>query len=624
MAYSITNTDGTVAITVADATIDSSTYSVDLIGRNASNYGPSTAKNAIRLLENYASETAPSPGTKLVGQLWYDKAESILKIWNGSVWKRIDTPVLSSAPVTSIVTGTKYFNTTNKQEYTYDGSSFRLSNYAGEISSAYRTFTAIGEPQKSYGTKLKTIYLRDSAGTPKAVTALVYVNDSTTAGFQGATAHPNLETNETIMAIISPHSSFTIGNGTSTSEGQNINYYPELSSPNSIGVVINGGLNLRNDYTQSSVALADLATLATTANVLYHSGRGVNISADPSDSAYFYSNIENIVPSTDNTFDIGTTAKTFQTTHTNKIVIGNSGGTTGEITPTGNNTVQMGTSTLRFGGIYTKDLDVSGNVSFGLGIQNIGSAGSPAENTYTANLVANGSIVLNNFNWPAVSTPAANTALLTDGSNNLSFQTIPLVTTQMIAGAGLTGGGTLAANRTFNVGAGSYIIVAADTVAVDATSTNTASKVVARDASGNFAAGVITATATQARYADLAEKYEADADYEPGTVVKLGGTKEITQTNSHADTEVFGVISTDPAYLMNADSVGLPVALQGRVPVRVIGKVKKGERLVSSDMAGVAWALGEEQYDARAVIGRSLADKNDGGYGIVEAVIGVK
>ena len=77
----------------------------------------------------------------------------------------------------------------------------------------------------------------------------------------------------------------------------------------------------------------------------------------------------------------------------------------------------------------------------------------------------------------------------------------------------------------------SYIVVNANDVAVDATTTNTASKVVARDGPGNFAANVITATATQAPYADLAENYLGDADYEPGTVLILGGSAEVTQSD---------------------------------------------------------------------------------------------
>ena len=147
-------------------------------------------------------------------------------------------------------------------------------------------------------------------------------------------------------------------------------------------------------------------------------------------------------------------------------------------------------------------------------------------------------------------------------------------------------------------------------------------------ASGNKWANVYATTfqgvATTAQYADMAEVYSSDADYEAGTVVKLGGDAEITMTTTHADTDVFGVISTSPAYLMNAEAEGLPVAMTGRVPVKVIGKVSKGERLVSSDVPGLAWALGDDQYDTRAVIGRSLEDKNDGNEGIVEAVVGVK
>ena len=626
MAYSITNSDGSVAISIADSVIDSSTYSVDLIGQNASNYGPSVAKNNIRLLENFASETAPSPGSKLTGQLWYDKAETILKIWNGSSWKRIDTPVLASAPSSSLTTGTKYFNTKNNQEYTYTGSTFRLSNHAGEISSDYSSYATLGEPQNSYGTKLKTIYLKDSAGTPRAVLALVYVNNSTNASYQGATAHPGLETNETIMAIFSDDA-FTVGNSTSVSEGQSVNYYSEFSATAGIGTSIQKGMNLRSEYSQTSVPLSDLATVATTANAVYSSSQGINITANPADNNYFYSNIEQVIPAANNTYDIGSSSKAFQTHYVGQIVIGNSGGTTGTIVPTGNNTVEFGSITKQFKSGFFHDLTVSGDVTFAAGVQNLGSSSSPVENFYAENNTLGGSgkaVTINSYVMPVTGTAAANTAILTDGSNNLSFQTIPLTTTQMIAGDGLTGGGTLAASRTFNIGAGSYINVNANDIEVDATTTNTAGKIVARDGSGNFAAGTITATATQAQYADLAERYKADADYEAGTLVCIGGEFEITQTEVAQDLGVFGVISTDPAYLMNAEADGLPVALAGRVPVKVIGKVAKGDRLCSSEIPGVAQAYNEEWFESRVVFGRALADKEDPTEGLIEAVIGIK
>jgi hypothetical protein len=143
------------------------------------------------------------------------------------------------------------------------------------------------------------------------------------------------------------------------------------------------------------------------------------------------------------------------------------------------------------------------------------------------------------------------------------------------------------------------------------------------DFSGTVTASIFSGVATQARYADLAEIYSADADYEAGTVVKLGGSEEITMTVSSNDTDVFGVISTDPAFLMNKDAQGLPVALTGRVPVKVMGQINKGDRLVSSDIPGVAMAL-TNNYDARAVIGRALENKDTDSESIIEAVVGVK
>ena len=93
-----------------------------------------------------------------------------------------------------------------------------------------------------------------------------------------------------------------------------------------------------------------------------------------------------------------------------------------------------------------------------------------------------------------------------------------------------------------------------------------------RDGSGNFAAGTITATATSAQYADLAEIYKTDILYPAGTVVMVGGEAEVTQA-SESSPYIAGVISTDPAYLMNKDADGQAIALVGRVPVRVVGAV---------------------------------------------------
>lgn len=137
-------------------------------------------------------------------------------------------------------------------------------------------------------------------------------------------------------------------------------------------------------------------------------------------------------------------------------------------------------------------------------------------------------------------------------------------------------------------------------------------------------------TATSAQYADLAEMYSSDAEYEPGTVVKIGGEAEVTQTTTAFDPGVFGIVSTDPAYLMNSalEGTSVPVALAGRVPVKVIGPVKKGQRLLSSEEPGVARAATDyemqEYMDWYRIVGRALEDKTTEGIGLVEVVVGAK
>jgi len=143
------------------------------------------------------------------------------------------------------------------------------------------------------------------------------------------------------------------------------------------------------------------------------------------------------------------------------------------------------------------------------------------------------------------------------------------------------------------------------------------------------AAGIyeFTGRATEAQYADLAERFAADAELAPGTVVELGGAKEITSCAQELSENVFGVISTKAAYLMNADAgsdaTHPPVAMTGRVPVKVIGQVAKGDRLVSAGN-GLARSAKHGEATPFNVIGRSLADKTDLGEGLVEAVVSVK
>jgi len=136
--------------------------------------------------------------------------------------------------------------------------------------------------------------------------------------------------------------------------------------------------------------------------------------------------------------------------------------------------------------------------------------------------------------------------------------------------------------------------------------------------------GVISGTQINANYADVAERFAADTIYEPGTVVELGGVAEITRSVEELSENVFGVISTRAAYLMNSgagtDETHPPIAMTGRVPVRVTGMIHKGDRLVSAGN-GLARAAQPGEATAFNVIGRALESRTDTSEGTVEAIV---
>ncbi len=321
---------------------------------------------------------------------------------------------------------------------------------------------------------------------------------------------------------------------------------------------------------------------------------------------------------------------------------------------------------------------VSGNVAEG------------ANTIYSAN-IANGSLAATTFVGAHSGDGSALSAL---NASNISSGTLAQA---RLANASLTvngtsislgGSGTITANTTQTLTLGTYLTGTsfnggtAVTAAVDATTTNTASKVVARDASGNFAAGTITATLSgaattagtvttaaqpnitsvgtltslsvsgaltnanlttganstagsitgnwtltagsrfNATYADLAERYVADAQYEPGTVLVFGGEHEVSISGEDTSHRVAGVVSTEPAYLMNSECQGeyvVDLALIGRVPVKVMGPIRKGDLIVTSENAG----YGKANNEARAgtIIGKALEHMNELD-GVIEVLIG--
>jgi hypothetical protein len=124
----------------------------------------------------------------------------------------------------------------------------------------------------------------------------------------------------------------------------------------------------------------------------------------------------------------------------------------------------------------------------------------------------------------------------------------------------------------------------------------------------------------QATYADLAERYSSDVSYDPGTVVVFRGIAEVTISLHANDRTVAGVVSTNPAYLLNVDIEGVDVALQGRVPCKVIGPIQKGDMMVTSDMPGVAMANNDPKMGT--VIGKALEDYASTEVGTIEVAVG--
>jgi hypothetical protein len=144
-------------------------------------------------------------------------------------------------------------------------------------------------------------------------------------------------------------------------------------------------------------------------------------------------------------------------------------------------------------------------------------------------------------------------------------------------------------------------------------------------ATGTLTSAIFAGTASSARYADLAERYLSDQNYDPGTVMEFGGANEVTISQHSHSTRVAGAVSTAPAYEMNTGLEGkhvVAIALTGRIPCQVVGTICKGDLLVSSDIPGVATVLNLENYQPGCVLGKALEDYDSKEVGTITVVVG--
>lgn len=202
-----------------------------------------------------------------------------------------------------------------------------------------------------------------------------------------------------------------------------------------------------------------------------------------------------------------------------------------------------------------------------------------------------------------------------------SFAPSSLSTAGNIVGANVTTVGLISATGNINGGN----LISAGTITTAGNIVSSAANGIANIGSATIYFNTVHAKATSAQYADVAEVYVADAVYEPGTVLDFGGDQEVTASRSSHSVRVAGVVSTNPAYIMNATQAGtnlVQLALLGRVPCKVVGPIRKGDRLVASHVTGVAQSLDVDQYEPGCIVGKALENYDSIGIGTIEVVVG--
>lgn len=237
---------------------------------------------------------------------------------------------------------------------------------------------------------------------------------------------------------------------------------------------------------------------------------------------------------------------------------------------------------------------------------------------FTSNISTIGNSATLNGNWTITSSPTFNANLMFSGANvGIKTDYYYYANGQPFNPAGTYSNTNVASYLTTynaNVGNGLATFYGATLTTGNALTSGTIT--------GNWT--LSANSRLNSTYADLAERFAADDVYEPGTVVELGGDKEITMVQEELSESIFGVISNTAGYVMNgmagSDETHPPVAVTGRVQVKVKGRVKKNDRLVS---AGKGYARAAEKHEITPfnTIGRALANKDDSGLGTVEAIV---
>ena len=552
MAYTINLTDGSIFATIADGTINTSS-SMILVGKNYAGYGEFLDENFIHLLENGANNTAP--GAPLTGQLWWDKTNNLLKVYNGTTFKVISASTASPSQPTSNVTGDLWFDTTNQQLKVYNGSAWILVGPASTSG------------QGTSGAIVTT--LTDNVSVDHVVIQLFVQN--------------------TLVGIISKDATFTpvpsISGFTTISPG--IQLSTTVSSALFRGTATDS--QLLNTLSSTQFLRSDANdTTSGTLGILNDSGLTVGLDQDAKisvNTATSEVTFQNQTQDANISIKINdggvTTTAIFVNGSTSAVSIPTTLSVTGNVT---------GGNLITSGAFQAASISATGNISGG-------------------NLVTTGVLsVTGNATVGNISATSIVGTLTTASQTNIT-------SLGALSSLGVSGNATVAGTISVNTNGGVLAIL------------NGGGNGVGNIGSSTSYFNTVFATSTSAQYADVAERFSSDSAYEPGTVVELGGVHEVTISNEDLSENVFGVVSTRAAYLMNSgagnDATHPPIAMTGRVPVRISGKINKGDRLVSAGN-GLARAALPGEATAFNVIGRALESSDSLTSQTVEAIVTIK
>ena len=583
MPYIVNTYNGQQIALVPDGTIDQTT-DLKLIGRNYAGFGEILNENLVHLLESFAGATQPPK--PVAGQVWFDSANKVLKFWDGSQYRIAGGAETGRTAPTGLAKGDFWWEEQGEQLYVFNGEDYILIGPE----------SAGGEGVSQVGIRI----LKDTLG-----------NDRTVIAFTVQDQVVNLVSKDefTIDSSINPITGFSaIKKGLNLASKityPGMRYWGTAEDADNLGgipasqYVLNSGLQQFSDVV--SFLNDNGITLGAGGDLKLHitNGDEVNVTNQVGNDIKFNVNtlgagavnvakMENtaFLPAQDNSGSIGSLNIKWANGYFYDIALDNNGALSGNVTGnvtgnlTGNSTgTHFGNVQSTVGSSTFNDITVSGTIT-----------GSLVGTSTTAELVK----LDGGTGVAAVTTATANSIAGRDANGDIT--------------ANIFSGTATNSNQLDNAGA-------------DITAT--ANTIAKRDSDGDLVARKFEGTATAAQFADLAEMYASDEQYAPGTVLVFGGDAEVTKSTQFCDPKIAGVVSTEPAHLMNSTQEGVAVALRGRVPVMVEGPVKKGDIIVSAPTPGVATAL--DQYSsmphAICIIGKSLEEDSSTETRLIEVVV---